>query len=288
MTFDKTYEISKRIVPPLEWKEFKSTLLFEWEHLLCNDSVAEKDFQKFLETNPCMIPGAHGLSLTSGHAPIYASVFSQPVLPGFKTKKPDFMWIATCSYELNPVLLEIEDPKKKWFTKKGQPTAQFTQAYNQLNEWRAWFANPTNIHIFIETYKINLTRADGRQIVPHYVLIYGRRSKVEDKKTERSVNKKTDETIMTYDRLSPSFDQSNYLCIKIKKSNFVAITFPPTARIGPNIIKEWIGIDDIDSSIRSSSLLSKERKKFLLKRIPYWKEWAKNKNKGSINTGDWE
>jgi len=288
MTSDKTYEISKRIVPQLEWDEFKSTLLLEWEHLLNNNSTEEKDFQKFLETNPCMIPGAHGLSLTSGHMPIYASVFSQPVLPGFKAKKPDFMWIATCSDELNPILIEIEDPKKKWFTKNGQPTAQFTQAYNQLTEWREWFASPTNFHIFIETYKINSTRAIGRQIVPHYVLIYSRRSEVEDKKIKRSVNKKKDETIMTYDRLSPSFDQSNYLCIKIKGSNFVAIAFPPTARNGPNIIEEWIDIDDIDSSIKSSSLLSEERKKFLLERLPYWKEWAKNRNKGLINARDWE
>jgi len=85
--------------------------LSEWKKLLCNDSIKEKDLQKFLETNPCMIPGAYGLSLTSGHMPLYASVFSQPVLPGFKAKKPDFMWIATCSNEINPKLLEIEDPK---------------------------------------------------------------------------------------------------------------------------------------------------------------------------------
>jgi hypothetical protein len=235
-----------------------------------------------------MIPGAYGLSLTSGHMPLYASVFSQPVLPGFKAKKPDFMWIATCSDEINPILLEIEDPKKKWFTKNGQQTAQFTQAYNQLNEWRTWFANPTNINNFIETYKMNSTRAYGKRIVPHYLLVYSRRSEVEGKKTERSVSKKTDETIMTYDRLSPSFEQSNYLCIKIKKHNFVSVTFPPTVKIGPSIIKEWIDIDGISLSISNSSFLSEERKIFLLERLPYWEEWAKNKSKGPINCGDWE
>jgi len=280
--------MSKRIVAPLDWEKYKSILLSKWKKLLCNNSIKEKDLQKFLETNPCMIPGAYGLSLTSGHMPLYASVFSQPVLPGFKAKKPDFMWIATCSDEINPILLEIEDSKKKWFTKSGQQTAQFTQAYNQLNEWRTWFVNPTNINIFIETYKINSTRAIGRQIVPHYVLVYSRRSEVEDKKTKRSVSKKKDETIMTYDRLSPSFEQSNYLCIKIKKHNFVSVTFPPTAKIGPNIIKEWIDIDGINLSISNSFFLSEERKIFLLERLPYWGEWAKNKSKGPINCGDWE
>ncbi|PXF59842.1 MAG: hypothetical protein C4B59_10565 [Candidatus Methanogaster sp.] len=288
MAIEKTYKMSDQKVPPSNWEDYKRITLNEWKQLLNGIDKKEKDFQMFLELNPSLIPGAHSLALTSGHMPIYASCFSQPVLPGIKCKIPDFMWLSTCSDELNPILIEIEDPKKKWFNRNGQPTAKFTQAHNQINEWRVWFSKPNNVNLFIETYKIDTSRAEGRRIVPHYVLIYGRREDVLEKSSERSAYKKPDETIMTYDRLQPSYEQSKYLCIKIKNNGFHVITFPSTGKIGPNIIEEWINLKGLDEAIKKSSEIAENRKRFLLQRLPYWIEWAKDSNAGIIDGGDWE
>lgn len=43
------------------------------------------------------------------------AVISKPKLPGLSDRQPDFMWIATDSVALYPILIEIETPQKKWF-----------------------------------------------------------------------------------------------------------------------------------------------------------------------------
>ena len=40
---------------------------------------------------------------------------TRPKLPGLSDREPDFMWIATDSGSLHPVLVEIETPHKAWF-----------------------------------------------------------------------------------------------------------------------------------------------------------------------------
>jgi hypothetical protein len=66
----------------------------------------------------------------------------------FTTRKPDFCWIATDSECINPVLIEIETPYKRWFVhdrkRRGEQHGDLVHARSQVDRWKAWFAKPDN------------------------------------------------------------------------------------------------------------------------------------------------
>lgn len=141
----------------MPWEEYESVVLTEWRALLNSiQDGEEKRVQEFLEMHPCMIPGAYSLPLPSGHYPFPAAAISQPSLKGLPTKKPDFLWMATDSGTFHLVLVEIETPTKKWFTEKGIPHSNLTQAQSQLASWKQWFDIPENKALFFRAFKFRL------------------------------------------------------------------------------------------------------------------------------------
>jgi len=283
------YQRSSNPVPPMEWKDYIKRANRGWKDILESAPIDEAPIQHFLEENPSLIPGAYGISFSSGHAPIYGAVFSQPELPGFHSKKPDFMWIATSSKGIYPILIEIESLNKKWFRQDGQPTAEFTQAQNQMNQWRIWFSNPVNQLQFREVYLKDFPFRDDI-ITPHYVLICGRRKDLEPYRNTRSVLMKKDEEHMSYDRLSFSRDQSDYLTVKMKDDGVYAIKIPPISMISPDIMEYWSHIKNLPQFFleEPDSDLSQERKEFLFERFKYGLEWFNSKDVKSHNIIDRE
>src|SRR5262249_21186649 len=116
-----SYEIEKSRHGPLEWEEYEALLLKEWQDLLgMAPAQSENIFHKFLEQHPCMLPGAQAVfSRPSADYPFLCAAISQPVLPSYRHRSPDFMWIAGDSATNYPVLIEIEAPTKKWFVQSG-------------------------------------------------------------------------------------------------------------------------------------------------------------------------
>lgn len=288
MEFKRTYKMALDPPPSIRWEDYKPVILEEWFRLINIKNLQESTYQQFFEENPCMLPGAHGLLFVSGHYPHYASVISQPVLPGFDARYPDFMWISTCSDAIYPVLIEIEKPSKKWFTSRGFQSADLTQALTQITEWKTWFDNPTNIQQFRELYLVNDPFERRKKLIPLYVLIYGRRKEANRFQDKRANLRRNKEYLMTYDRLAPQQDQSNYLCIKIRKEGLIVINVPPTLRLGPSVAQEWKCLLNFDESIKKNKFINQERKYFLIERMAYWKKWAENDKKGIISSGDWE
>jgi hypothetical protein len=101
---------------------------------LLSRNPTELEIQKFLERHPSLVPGARTPSYSTGHLPLHCALITQPLLPGFHCRVPDFMWIAVHSGTWYPTLIEIEDPEKKLFTRNNQQTSEFSQAKNQLDE----------------------------------------------------------------------------------------------------------------------------------------------------------
>ncbi len=269
------YKRSNNQVPPISWEDYLQSANKKWKKLLSSKNIHEREIQIFLEQHPSLIPGAYGILSPSGHMPVYGAVFSQPILPGIKTKNPDFMWIAINSAEINPILIEIKTFDKKWFTKEGQPTADFTQAENQLNKLRIWFSEPTNIIDFQKLYIHRLGFNKEYPIKPYYVLIYGRRKDVEDEKYMklRSAKRKSDEMHMTFDRLSFLNDQSNLVTVKMKTDEIHIISFPPNCRIGPEEIMYWKHFKNLPQFYSKAPGITEERRKFLVERFNYGKQW---------------
>jgi len=263
----------------------------ELKRLLTN-SYYEKDFQKFFVENPSFLPGSRTPGGNSGHYPLHCALITQPELRGLKTKYPDFMWVATHSAGWFPTLIEIERPSKKIFKSDGVPTADFTQARNQLEQWRSWFNKPTNVQMFMDMYQIPDYMRSFRQMKLHMILIYGRRDEFNYNSNlsfDRLSLSQSDFDLMSFDRVFCDKNMRDAITVKLNENNeYEAVHFPEVIKIGPNNCDMYIDIIGVEKAIISNNNISDERKQFLINRIPYWKKWLSLKNRGIIYTSDFE
>jgi Domain of unknown function (DUF4263) len=181
------------------------------------------------------------------------------------------------------VLIEIEAPQKKWYTAKGQPTAQLTQAASQLTDWKAWFKDPNNVLTFEKEYKVReYPPLNDRTFTQCYCLVIGRRSDVSGRAATQSrvLQQRENEHWMTYDRLQPHADFDDSPTVTLDRSGpdtrLRVLHVPPTMRIGPGQYPSYHTLMGLDAAIAANTLISKERKAFLLRRLKYWKEWFEN------------
>ena len=287
---DKKYEIKCGPLPPNTGDYIKKCQQ-EWSRLL--DSFPdERAVQLFLEQNPILLPGAWTPGTKSGHYPLRCAVISQPKLPGLKSKIPDFMWISSHSLMWYPALIEIEKPSKRIFKSNGAPSAEFTQARNQLAEWRTWFSKPENVQNFITSYGIPDNFRLGRQMQLHLILVYGRREEFQNSpelaEKRGSLLTGTDEELMSFDRLSPDRDLDQAITIHATGSGqYKAVHVPPTFCLGPKLADRLEVIRDIENALKKTPMISDKRRKFLISRIPYWQTWARN-GKSTYCPGDLE
>lgn len=221
---------------PLDSKTYLDLLRPAWDALVnSEESRCEAVMQNFLERHPCLLPGAFSVDGESGHGPWPYAVISQPKLPDFSTKRPDFMWLATDSDSTYAIFIEIETPHARWFHQDGTEIhGNLSHAQGQLAEWRAWFNQPRNQIAFADHYELPgfLRR---RTLLPRYVLIHGRREEIgEDRArlTKRRELYRADERLMTFDRLAPSEKAAELLCVKRRNDAYHLEYAPPSFRVG--------------------------------------------------------
>lgn len=271
----------------MTWQDYEACLRSSWNRLL-ESSPHELEVQQFLENHPCMVPGAH-FPMTSSF-PVRAALVTQPALQSTMRRIPDFMWLSNDSATLYPILIEIERPEKKWFTAKGVPRAPFTQALSQLRDWRGWFNVRDNQSKFMSQYDVPDDYDRGR-FRPLCVLIYGRRAELEHDprlRRARAMQEHPDETILSFDRLRPLYDNANYITIRKTASGYEAVAVPPTLRLGPMYAPFWQDVQNKREAIQRCEWMTEARKRFLLERIDYWDEWARKGKIGWIDCGDEE
>ncbi len=290
---EKSYKIEKSPDSPIAWERYSALVLKEWRKLLSSeDANSEGRIQAFLEQHPCMLPGADGLmGDTSSDCPFRCAVISQPVLPSYEKRIPDFMWMAGNSMYNYPVLIEIESPTKKWFVRTRKQSEDLTQAIDQLKEWKMWFTKAHNVQAFKEFYRLPDDFIGRRILKPVYILIYGRREEATKEPhlaEKRSFLAGDDEFLMTFDRLAPNTKLENMMCVSVKKEGYRAISIPPTLKLFPHEAKCHSVIKGKAQAIKGTPLLSPARKRFLTRRFTYWDRWAAKKYNGFISLGDWE
>lgn len=279
VTFEITYKMAENPPQPMSWEDYEKKLKVEWNSLL-ESKPSEPNVQTFLEKHPCLLPGPFTMDGKSGHYPFPDAVISKPPLSGIGDRIPDFMWLSTDSLELQPVLIEIEQPDKKWFTKTGNPTSKFTQAHNQLAQWKAWFAEPENQLCFYGNFQIP-PYLRARTLKVSCVLIYGRRNEYQDNSRLNRIRAKlaTDnEYLMSYDRLAPSADARELFTVKKCSDGYRAIAYPPTYVLSSNLANNYSLVNGKEETIDNCEWMSPERKEFIKSRLPYWEKWAKEDN----------
>jgi Domain of unknown function (DUF4263) len=269
------YEFTADGPKPLSWDEYAPIVRAEWRELLGRSGTKEADFHEFLERHPCLIPGSDAFTGAAGWdnpaGSINGFVISKPVLPGIPRRYPDFMWAPTDSQTQWIVLIEIEDPKKPWFTANLQQRAELTQALDQIAQWRAHLRKPENLQVFLRLYGI----AAFRPIEFVYCLVYGRRRDVAShaamEKRNALVNGIGDIKWMTYDRLRPDEDARNFPCVKVSAfGGLTAVAYPATASIKLWSVNRWATVSGKRKAILASPHFSEARQKFLADRLDYW------------------
>lgn len=218
------------MLDPGEWIQNSATELRQLLSGVGHDD--EEVVQRWLEHHPAFVPGYAGRRGMSGWKPWPSALITQPRLIGFQEKVPDFCWLSVDSAEITAMLVEIEKPSKRWQRKDAGQSAQLTQARDQLNSWRAWFADPMNAARFFDDYLVPDSLKDLR-FRQHYVLIYGSRAEYSGNSTRirlRASMGAEDETLMSFDRLVEiaNAEYACYGCVTRRDGGFEAVAVPPT------------------------------------------------------------
>jgi hypothetical protein len=287
----RTYELAPNPPKAMEWKTYEEKVLQEWSTILNSEDCDERRVHEFLVQHPSMIPGAHSITGPSGHSPFPLAVLSESPLSGVGIRIPDFLWLASDSADFNPVFIEIESPRKRWFTKAEEPTHALTQAVNQLAQWRSWLNQPENVLTFYTSFEIPDYLRNYHTFRPEFVLIYGRRQEFVDRPQLRRLRNQFEQfgqVVMTFDRLRPDKDCSDFIAATKRNGPYRALAVPATITLGPWVAEDFARIGGLAEAINKNTWLTENRRKFLIGRLPYWNAWAKKPSKGFINSGDWE
>ncbi len=291
LIFKKTYEMHPHAPAPMSWEQYSTRVSAEWSELLESQAGCdERLIHQFLAQHPCMIPGAFSVTGPSGHGPFPSAVLSESPLSGNGMRIPDFIWLAKDSLNFTPVFIEIESPCKRWFTKKCEPTHDLTQAINQFAQWRAWLNRPENLAVFFEAFEIPDYMRRDLTFRPEFVLIFGRRKEFEERPELTRLREQFErhgQVAMTFDRLAPNREASNFLSATKRNGKYQALAVPPTFKLGP-YSASWIQqVEGVSNAIQNNEWISPERREFLIQRIPYWADWASNRS-NSITAGETE
>lgn len=273
----------------ISWQDYRDAALKEWNELLASDPE-ERLVHQFLELHPAFIPGGIGDVGPGGHhGSRFQLVFSEPTLQGEgPTFRPDFMWITKSSGLITPILIEIEKPSKKWFRRDGRPTSNFSEAHDQLNDWRAWFAKSTNQEIFRRTFSPVAPKLMTLPLVPQYLLIYGRSSEFEiggphqDPHTllrKRDSQRTPDESFRSFDSLSPAYNLSEAITAKLTPKGIRMHAFSPTFGTYADLSNGGLSLGGPSKALQRTVMMSDDRKAYLANRWDYWMTVARTRVK---------
>lgn len=271
----------------MPWEQYSDKALADWYSLLARDPD-EDEVQRFLELHPSMIPGGSGDIGPGGHhGSDMGAVFRRPRLTGSgRSFEPDFMWVTRSSALITPILIEIEKPSKRWFKKDGRPTAEFTHAHDQLNDWRAWFAHDENGAIFRDKFLFLGNKYANRPLEPQFVLIYGREaeflfggehSNPDDLRFKRDQQRGQNEVFRSFDSIKPRFDHSDSITLTMTAKGPELFAFSPTYTTGPTISDGALLLGDPTAALARSAMISDERRAYLARRWAYWQDFEQKR-----------
>lgn len=146
----------------------------------------ERPIQNYIEENPVVL----SLTLSAGHG---RWVFPKPKLGSEYV--PDFMLCGRDSRGFHWQVVELESPRFKVLTQKGEPTARLTHARHQIDQWRIWLRK----NIQYAQNELGYIHLDEKFVG---VIIIGRRHMLDQRFREYYRELSNDKVrIMSYDRL---------------------------------------------------------------------------------------
>jgi hypothetical protein len=214
-------------VPRVEWNMATyAGVAAEFETLLAA-SPNEQTVQRFLKRYPYIVRNALNV-----HA--WNSVHLKAEFPFGRNYVADFLILSEDSGGWHTVLIELESPTARPFTKKGSPSSALSKGLAQLDEWKIWigrndtlFREQLSSLFRLDAYSEHLSSSDREDAAairdPHtvidkeYIVVVGRRSSFADSETQerRAVYRGRGQQIRSYDRL---LDMARHLDPSAKSS----------------------------------------------------------------------
>jgi hypothetical protein len=196
------------------------------------------------------------------------------------------MWVRQDTAAIRPICIEIESPRKTWFNRGSRtPTADLTQAIDQLTEWKVWFSSPENQLIFAKTYAPDHSH---RPVEPQFVLVYGRDSEFRAAtsvhenpgymRQKRDHMPRSREHYFTYDQLVPEQEGADYATLTLQADRWDLHSLPPTFSTGSLIMELAEVIDNPSIALSQTVLMSAERQAYIIERWAYWRKVALSKD----------
>jgi hypothetical protein len=189
------------------------------------------------------------------------------------------MWIRRDTAAIRPICIEIEDPAKRWFNVgKQTPTAELTEALDQLIEWKVWFSKPENQSIFLKTYAPDFTL---RSLEPQYVLIYGRDSEFRSAESphadshymraKRNFMHRENEHFYTFDSLKPIAEARDYGTLSRSVRGWDLKALPPTFTTHPIMRDLFEVIARPEAALANVPLVDDARRAYVAERWAHWR-----------------
>jgi hypothetical protein len=261
----------------------------------------ESEMHRFLEQHAPLVPGAGGAPGWGHQGPrAYQFMVSEPQIKDVdQSFAPDFMWVRTDSGTVHVALIEIERPTKKWFSPSSRvPSADFSQAQNQLATWRGALEKEANRAVFAKQYELEellYRRSEERSLRFEYHLVYGRASEFDpaagsphgqnafDLKAHRKQLRREGERLQLFDSLSAAPIAVDAITVQRKvRGRLEVVAVQPTFRTGPRLAPWLHRLEGLDEALRRLAkpvgqlgfppYISPERCSYLLERIDYWRE----------------
>ena len=190
---------------------------------LLDGTPKEQKLQSFLENHTRFIPR----EFVQNHG-IHLSLVLRKLAFG-ADYKTDFFYFSKSSDDWNAVFIELEKPSSRFFRRgSSRFHSDFTQALEQINQWKAWFRSDQNKGTFLSMVSAIHVPAHmaSNPTFNKYVLVFGRRSEYEGNKERRQLigAQETDDfKIITFDSLAESLSRKYELSIGVRHNRFIDI-----------------------------------------------------------------
>lgn len=183
----------------------------------------EQVYQSFIEKNTRLIPR----EFVQNHG-IGCSLVLRKLSFG-ADYKCDFFYFSKSSDDWNAVFVEIEKPQSRFF--KGNSNefhGDFSHALQQINQWRAWFAQGNQMTFLssVRAIQVPTHMAVTNPTYNKFVLVFGRRSEYAGNPTRRALvqsQEREDFKIITFDSLAEDLESKAELCIGVRRNEYIDI-----------------------------------------------------------------
>lgn len=199
----------------------------EYDDILVN-CKDENEVQRYLERHGHLLPVNNWIL---GHQVHYSLIISKFKLGNQYIS--DFTYLTKCSDEWYVVFVEIENPKKKIFTKDDYFTSDFNKAYEQIQDWERYLKDSNRRIQILNSLKClrhpQIMLDDN--VTFKYLLIYGRKEDRDKSKERRNkfLQKKTDNIkVCTFDSIkSVKIKYPDYMILSPKGEDKYKVKYIP-------------------------------------------------------------